>query len=173
LQAAAPATRLLIVCLLTGLNADELSGLRWGAFDLECGTLTIHNQPGRAIVISPPLRAAIEGYRPADPDPDAPVWQDAEGMALSANDLEALIACATHDAGLPRPSEVSSSTFLHTYLAYLVRKGVRLSELEKVVGRISPTVLAAYGVFSPPGAAALPLDSIDVVYPALQAFFKT
>ena len=173
LQAAAPATRLLIGCLLTGLNTDELSGLRWMAFDLESDALQIHNQPGRAIVISPPLRAAIAAYRPADPDPDAPVWQDAEGAALSANDLEALIACAAHDAGLPRPSEVTSKTFLHTYMAYLVRKGVRLSELDKVVGRISPTVLAAYGVFSPPGSAALPLDSIEPVYPALQTFFKT
>ncbi len=173
LEAAAPATRLLIVCLLSGLNTEELSALRWGAFSLESETLQVPNQPGRAIVISAPLRAAIEGCRPADPDPDAPVWQDAEGAALSVNDLEALIACAAHDAGLPRPSEVTSSTFLHSYLAYLVRKGVRLSDLEKVVGRMSPTVLAAYGVFSPPGLAALPLDSIDVVYPALQTFFKT
>jgi hypothetical protein len=118
------------------------------------------------------MRAAIAGYMSSDPDPDSPVWQDAGGEALSDNDLEALIACAAHDAGLTRPSEVASKTFLHTYIAYLVRKGVKLSDLDKVVGRIPPTVLAAYGVFSPPGAA-LSLDAIERVYPALPKYFKT
>jgi len=172
LQAAAPATRLLIVCLLTGLNADELSGLRWGDIDLESDTLNIRNQPGRTIAISQPLRVAIKGYRPSAPDTEAPVWQDAGGEALLANDLDALIACAAHDAGLTRPSEVNTNTFLHTYIAYLARKGVKLSDLGQVVGNVSPTVLAAYGVFSPPGSA-LPLNSIDPVYTALQTFFKT
>jgi hypothetical protein len=95
---------------------------------------------------------------PSDPDPGAPVWQDTGGEAGSDSNLEALISCAAHDAGLTRPSEVTSKTFLHTYIAFLVRKGVKLSELDKVVGNLSPTILAAYGVFSPPGAA-LPLDS--------------
>ena len=171
LEAAGPDTRLLIVCLLTGLNPDEISGLRWGDIDLDSDTLHIHNQSGRAIVMSQPLRVAIADYMPSDPDPDAPVWQDAVCEALSDSDLEALIACAAHDAGLTRPSEVTARTFLHTYIAHLVRKGVKLSELDKVVGKISPKVLAAYGVFSPPGTA-LPLDSIDPVYPALYVFFR-
>jgi integrase len=172
LEAAGPETRLLIVCLLTGLNTDEITALRWGDIDLDADTLHSHDQTGRAVVISPPMRAAIAGYMPSDPDPDAPVLQDAGGEALSDNDLEALIACAAHDAGLTRPSEVNANTFLHTYIAYLVRKGVKLSDLDKVAGKMPPRVLAAYGVFSPPGAA-LPLDSIEPVYPALQVFYKT
>jgi uncharacterized protein involved in exopolysaccharide biosynthesis len=172
LEAASSDTRLLIVCLLTGLNTDEIRGLRWRDIDLDTDILHIHHQTGRTLVISPPMRAAIAGYMHSDPDPDAPVWQDAGGEALSDNDLEALIACAAHDAGLVRPSEVNAKTFLHTYIAYLVRKGVKLSNVDKVVGRIPPTVLATYGVFSPPGAA-LPLDAVELVYPALQTFFKT
>jgi integrase len=172
LEAADPDTRLLTVCLLSGLTTEEIKGLHWGDIDLDSDTLHIHNQQDRMLVISPPLRAAITDYRPPEPDPAATVWQDAGGEALSDNDLEALIACAAHDAGLTRPSEVSAKTFLHTYIAYLVRRGVKLSDLDKVVGTISPTVLAAYGVFSPPGSA-LPLDSIETVYPALQRFFKT
>ena len=171
LEAASPDTRLLIVCLLTGLNPDEISGLRWGDIDPGSDILHIHNQSGREIVMSQPLRVAITNYMPSDPDPAAPVWQDAVCEALSDSDLEALIACAAHDAGLTRPSEVTARTFLHTYIAHLVRKGVKLSELDKVVGKISPKVLVAYGVFSPPGTA-LPLDSIDPVYPALYVFFR-
>jgi integrase len=146
--------------------------MHWGDVDLDTNTLHIHNQSNRDVTISPPLRAAIDDYRPSDPDPDALVWQDAGGEALSDNDLDALIACAAHDAGLTRPSEVNTHTLLHTYIAYLARKGVKLSDLDKVVGKTSPTVLAAYGVFSPPGTA-LPLDSIEPVYPALQTYFKT
>jgi integrase len=172
LEAAGPDTRLLIVCLLSGLNTDAISALRWGDIDLDTDTLHSHNQTGRMLVISPPMRAAIAGYMPADPDPDSPVWQGAGGAALPDYNLEALISCVAHDAGLTRPSEVTSKTFLHTYLAYLVRKGVKLSDLGKVVGRVPPTVLAAYGVFSPPGSA-LSLDAIEPVYPALQTFFKT
>ena len=172
LEAAGPDTRLLTACLLTGLNTDEIRGLHWADIDLDTDTLHIHNQQDRMLVISPPLRAAITDYKPSDPDPAATVWQDAGGEALSDNDLEALIACAANDAGLTRPSEVNAKTFLHTYLAYLVRKGVKLSDLDKVIGKIPLTVLAVYGVFSSPGSA-LPLDSIETVYPALQRFFKT
>jgi uncharacterized protein involved in exopolysaccharide biosynthesis len=172
LEAAGPDTRLLIVCLLSGLNTDAISALRWGDIDLDTDTLHSHNQTGRLLVISPPMRAAIAGYMPSDPDPDSPVWQGAGGEALPDYNLDALISCVAHDAGLTRPSEVTSKTFLHTYLAYLVRKGVKLSDLGKVVGRVPPTVLAAYGVFSPPGSA-LSLDAIEPVYPALQTFFKT
>ena len=171
MEAAGPDLRLLIACLLTGMNTDEISGLRWGDIDLGTDTMHIHNQTGRAIAISLPLRVAIAGYMPSDPDPDAPVWQNAGGDALSDNDLEALITCAAHDAGLTRPSEVNAKTLLHTYIAYLVRKGVKLSDLDNVVGKIPPAVLAAYGVFSPPGTA-LPLESIEPVYPALHTFFK-
>jgi len=172
LEAAGPDTRLLLVCLLSGLNTDAISALRWGNIDLDTDAVHIQDHTVRKLVMTPSMRAAIADYMPSDPDPDSPVWQDAGGEPLSDNNLEALIACVAHDAGLTRPSEVTSRTFMHTYLAYLVRKGVKLSDLDKVVGRISPTVLAAYGVFSPPGAA-LSLDSVEQVYPALQIFFKT
>lgn len=172
LEAAGPDTRLLLVCLLSGLNTDAISALRWGDIDLDTDAVHIQDHTVRKLVMTPSMRAAIADYMPSDPDPDSPVWQDAGGEALSDDNLEALIACVAHDAGLTRPSEVTSKTFLHTYLAYLVRKGVKLSDLDKVVGRIPPTVLAAYGVFSPPGAA-LSLDSVEQVYPALQIFFKT
>jgi integrase len=172
LQAAAADTRLLMACLLSGLNTEELSALRWRDIELDTGIVRIPKQMGRTLAISAPMRAAIAASMPADPDPDAPVWRDAAGEALSANNLEALIACAAHDAGLTRPSEITSRTLLHTYLAHLVRKGVKLSELDNVVGVMAPTVRAAHGVFSPPGAARS-LDAIERDYPVLQQFFET
>ena len=172
LQAAAADTRLLIACLLSGLNTEELSALRWRDIELDTGFVRVPKPMDRMLGISAPMRVAIAASMPADPDPDAPVWRDAAGEALSADELEALIACAAHDAGLTRPSEITSKTFLHTYIAHLVRKGVKLSELDRVVGVMAPTVRAAYGVYAPPGAARS-LDAIEWVYPALQIFFNT
>ena len=172
LEHAAPSARLLIACLLSGLNAHELLSLCWGDIDLVAGELHIGAPTDRRVIISPPLQAAITGCMPADPEPGAPVWGGADRGVYSPGDLAALISCAAHDAGLPRPSEVTPQVFLHTYIAYLVRKGVRLSDLGKVFGEIPPTVLAAYGVLSPPGAA-LPLDSVDPVYPAVRVYFST
>jgi hypothetical protein len=59
-------------------------------------------------------------------------------------------------------------TFLHIHLAYLVRKGVKLYELDEVIRKLSPMILVAYGVFSMLGKA-MPLES---VYPASHAYFK-
>ena len=171
LDAADPQTRLLIVCLMSGLNTEELRSLRWRDVDLDTGVIQVH-QTDRSVAISPPMQAAIAACMPTQGGPDTPLWQNASGETLSGDDLEALVACAAHDAGLTRPSEVSAGTFVHTYLAYLVRKGIRLSDLAKVVGQIPPRVLATYGVFSPPGSS-LPVDSVEVVYPALQSFFTT
>ena len=172
LENAAPPVRLLIACLLSGLNTHELLSLCWGDIDLGNSQLQIGKPTARTVTITPPLQAAITGCMPDAPVPDAPVWSDVGRGRYSPGDLAALVSCAAHDAGLPRPSDVTPQVFLHTYLAYLVRKGVRLSDLGKVFGEIPPTVLAAYGVFSPPGVA-LPLDSVDLVYPAVRAFFST
>lgn len=57
-------------------------------------------------------------------------------------------------------------SFLHTHIAYLVRKGVKLYEFDKVIRKLSPMMLVAHGVFSMLGAA-MPLES---VYPALHVF---
>ena len=68
--------------------------------------------------------------------------------------------------GLVNPGEITPQALRHTYIAYLVRQGVRLSDLERVAGDMPPTVLAAYAAFSPPGPGT-PLDSMEHDYPAL------
>jgi site-specific recombinase XerD len=98
---------------------------------------------------------------------DSPVFPDSNGDALGAGDLEALLTCAAHDAGLVNPTEVTPQVLCHTYIAYLVRQGVRLSDLESITGYMPPTVLAAYATFSPPGSG-MSLDSVERDYPALK-----
>ncbi len=169
LEAADPDARLLIACLLSGLEINEAQDLRWGDIDTGAGELHVDGKNRRVIPVTAPLAALVSECAASDVQADAAVWQDASGGPLGAADLAALVSCAAHDAGLTTPTEVTPEALRHTHLAYLVRQGIRLGDLAKLAGYISPTVLATYGVMSPPGAAVA-LDPDRFVYPALGSY---
>jgi hypothetical protein len=73
------------------------------------------------------------------------------------------VACAAHDAGVEDAVEVTAAVLRHTYVAYLVRQGARLADIERVVGRLPPAAYTDYGRLSPPGAG-VPLDRIETAY---------
>jgi integrase len=171
LRAARPDIRLLLVCLLSGLSVEEARALQWGDIDTGAGRLQVRGQGQRSLPLTVPLTVAVAQARPADPDVAAPVWQAADGAPLAREDIGAMLLFTAHDAGLTRPPEVTPEGVRHTYLAYLVRQGVRLNDLPGLVGPVPPGVLAAYGVHSPPGSA-VPLASVGSVYPALEGFYQ-
>lgn len=147
LRSAGPDSRLLIVCLLSGLTAGEARVLRWDDIDKDAGTIHVRGESGRTIPVTPPLLAAIEAVMPAVPGVDTPVWQDTSGKPLAPDDMASMLVYSAHDAGLIRPPEVTPEAVRHTCIASLVRKGVRLNDLARLAGHISPATLAAYGFF--------------------------
>jgi integrase len=165
-KAAESKSRLLITLLLSGLSVEEVSAMRAGDIDLSASELTVAGRHERVLAIAPAVAAVISACLPGETPADSSVCPDSSGAALGPGDLGALLACAAHDAGLVNPAEITPRVLRHTYIAYLVRQGVRLSDLEKVAGDIPPTVLATYATFSPPGSG-VPLDSVDRNYPAL------
>jgi len=171
LRIAGPDIRLLIVSLLSGLTAGEAVALRWGDIDRDAGVIHIGGRSSRTLPVTTPLLAAIKEFVPADADVDSPVFPDASGKPLASDDLAAMLLYTAHDAGLTRPQDVTPEAVRHTYIAYLVRKGVRLNELARIVGQMSPVTLAAYGLYSPPGAA-VSLDSVEPLYPVLQSYYQ-
>jgi len=160
------AARLLIGALLSGLTLEEAAALRWGHVDPQAGRIEVPGPNGRTLPLLGPLKAAFARCSPAAVTAEIPVWQDGSGAPLAEDDLSALLSCAAYDAGITNPSEVSAQVLRHTYLAFLVRQGARLGELQRVAGRLAPATLAGYGVFSPPGAGSA-LEDIDLLYPAL------
>ena len=56
--------------------------------------------------------------------------------SVSAEDLSALITYSANDAGIAKPNEVTPDALRHTYLAFLVRQGLKLSEIRRVAGRL-------------------------------------
>jgi len=165
-KAADSKSRLLITLLLSGVSVEEVSAMRVGDLKLSASELTVTGRHASMLAIVPASAAVIAACISGEPPPDSPVCPDSNGAALDAGDLAALLACAAHDAGLVNPAEITPRVLRHTYIAYLVRQGVRLSDLQIVVGDMPPTVLAAYAAFSPPGSG-VSLDSVERNYPAL------
>lgn len=167
LAAADPKTRLLIGLLLSGPSATEAAALRWAHFDRETGKLYVPGHDARSLDLLGSVPGWFAALAAAADAAAAPVWTVEDGTPLDVSGLAAMIACAAHDAGLADPARVTPERLRHTYLAYLVRQGVRLTELERVAGRLPPGVLAAYGQLSPP-TPGVALERIERLFPALR-----
>jgi len=158
------ATRVAMLLLLHGVAPEELSGLRSGDVDLPRRVIRIGGEWPREIAIGAGLERALAA-RPAAAD--APLVSLRGGRPATPSDLAGAILYAAHDAALERPAELTPGALRHTYIAFLVRQGIRFADLARVVGHLPPEALAAYGDLAPAGPRA-PLDSIQLVLPPLR-----
>jgi len=156
---------LVIAALFCGLSIDELAALRYKDIDLGAGRLCVTTASNRSYCLHEPLKHLLS-ERHVGRD-GAVFLADTQGNPLTTEDLEGLITCAACDAGLTFPAEVTSKVLRHTYLAYLVRQGVRLADVRDMFGGVAPASLREYGQLSPPGPG-LPFGQIDPVFPALR-----
>jgi uncharacterized protein involved in exopolysaccharide biosynthesis len=160
LELADSATRQLMGLVLSGITPAECVLLDVRAIDLAAGTVQAPGD-GRIIRLSPALAALFGGHRPL------PLWSD-DPAGGGAAGLLARIGLLAHDAGLSHPDEVDAAALRHTYICYLVRQGTRLTEIERIIGRLPAAELARYAVYSPAGAAK-PLAQVALSYPACSA----
>ncbi|SMF97094.1 Uncharacterized protein involved in exopolysaccharide biosynthesis [Methylomagnum ishizawai] len=157
-EAADTGARQLLGLLLAGVGLEEAAALGPEAVDMAGDRLRLDGAAPRELPLAPRLKAELaetQGrpawYAETPPDPE---------------DLAAHIAFAAADAGLPAPETVDAQVLRHTYIVYLVRRGIRLADLEKVVGKLPLKSAAAYARYSPPGQG-LRADAVPLVYPAL------
>ncbi|MDP3334760.1 MAG: hypothetical protein Q8S55_22660 [Methylococcaceae bacterium] len=132
----------LIGLLLSGLTFDEAATLKADQIDLENALITVGDSSPRTLGIGNALKTLLEqsGGHPAW-DGDNPLLID---------DLNAVLICAAVDSGLPNPDEITAEAIRHSYIAYLVRQGLRLADLEQITGYLEPTVISSYSTYSPP-----------------------
>ncbi|WP_347257544.1 integrase [Methylocaldum sp.] len=154
LEAANRSTKWTIGLLLSGLSLEEIAELRAEQFEHAGDTLRIDGKNSRAVPIPRRLKLWLA--------------ESEDFPNLETDDPASLIACAAVDSGLAQPETIDASALRHTYISYLVRQGIRLSELERIVGPLPAKTLAGYGRFSPPGPG-LPAESVPLIYPALRA----
>jgi uncharacterized protein involved in exopolysaccharide biosynthesis len=154
LAAATDDARLAILLLLHGLTGEEARALGWDGVDLARRTLSVGGESARTVPLQDALADCL-ARRPAAPG--QPLLADAAG-------LDANLLCAAHDAGVDEPAEVTAAALRHTYVAFLVRQGIRFADLAQLVGRLPADLMAAYSRLAPAGPR-LPLEAIERVMP--------
>lgn len=157
LQTANTKQQLLISWLLSGLTLDEITTIQASQIDLEKNTAVLTGPSARTI----PLH---HGFQTLLADTSSQLVHPS-GKMFGHDDLVALLSCLAIDAGLPNPEEITADTLRHSYIVYLVQQGIRLSELERVVGYLPPTELSQYRNYSPEGEG-YSADDINLFYPS-------
>jgi succinoglycan biosynthesis transport protein ExoP len=143
--------------------------LTWDNIDLETKTIWIPRTTPRAILLGPHIAylfAATMQQKRAEADER--VLGGSSGDSPLSH-LKAVISYAAHDASLEQPAEITPAVIRHTFIVFLVRQGIRFTELARVVGPLPAGVTAAYGAIVPI-ATRRPLDETDRVIPALREF---
>jgi uncharacterized protein involved in exopolysaccharide biosynthesis len=164
-RAADPGTRLAIALLLSGLSPEEAVALRGADVDLARGAIELRGPPRRTVRLNAGLVQALSVRAAAA---EEPILREASGGAASLASLATQLLCAAHDAGIERVDEVTPAALRHTYVAFLVRQGVRFADLAQWVGPLPAETLAAYSALAPSGAR-LAADSVNRNFPGVDA----
>ena len=148
----------LITLLLSGLSAEEISLLDKDTINKDNDTLNIKGTSPRSIPINSALKKLFSDNNYC--------MESASGQPLTTEDIASILLCSVIDAGLAGPNEINAEAIRHSYIIYLVQQGMRLSDLELIIGYISPVDLSAYSNYSPPSPGR-PFKEIDLIHPAL------
>ncbi len=165
LAASTPEARVAALLLLHGVTPEELLALRWEDVDAGASKLLIRGASPRALALAAPAVAAL-GELPKSAD--GFVMSAAGARALTQDELATELLCAAHDGGVERPAEVTPQSLWHSYVAFLARQGIRMSDLGRLVGRLAPEQAAAYSALAPQGKR-LGLAEIRVVMDGVDA----
>ena len=159
LRAAEDGPRRAILLLLSGLDLAEVAALRWRDVDAERSVIRVGGEQGRDVAAGGALRSLLEGAASKD-------GSESIVGPLSQDGIDAQIFCAAHDAALDEPTQVTAACLRHTYLAFLVRQGIRFADLTRLVGALPAEVVGAYSALSPPGTR-LSREQARLLHPAL------
>jgi len=169
LAAGTDAGRLAVMGLSLGLNRDELINLRWGQIDFNAGALHVADDSQRSLLLNQSLTKFLIFAR-GDAQPETTVLRDGQGKAFTVDELKTLIVYTSLDAGIEAAQEITPETIRYSYLAYLVRQGIRFAEIGQIVGRLSTDEMAACAGLAAPQLPHVALDKIERIMPALLNF---
>jgi uncharacterized protein involved in exopolysaccharide biosynthesis len=166
LGSAAPENLAILACLLCGLSTDEVVSLQRQHVNTATGTLLVPGQSSRALPL-PAQLLTLTNHRPAD-SPDTPLFLKTKDRPLDTEDIHSVVTSSAYDAELEQPHSVTPATLRHTYVAFLVRQGLRFSELGHLVGRLSAET---FNMLAPlaPEAQRVSINSVEHLLPALRS----
>jgi polysaccharide biosynthesis transport protein len=167
ITAATEDARLIAVALLIGLTLEEILRLRWEEVDLADGVIRLSNPDVRTVPLEEPVLARFRARRPQSSQPTGPVLQQPDGSVLRSEDAARLVLFAAYDAGLDRPEQVTPQALRYTLISFLLRQGIRASDIDRFVGRVPQNDLVAYMQLHSP-ASRRPAEEIERLLPALR-----
>lgn len=125
-QTAEPVIKAVISLLFNGLSLTEIRSLTPDCLDTNTLMILIPGQRNLLMTESVALLCA-GGYVFSD-------WP-------SEDDIKALLCCAAIDSGLSHPEHLTLETLQLTYILFLLQQGIKLADLTKIVGPLSPNRL--------------------------------
>lgn len=160
--------RLIIALLFTGVSPSEITNARHQDMDLVHGFIDVSGPSARRVTLPEPLRIELaclvaEFAR----DPAGPAVADGTGRSVTEAAIDTQLACCAHDAGIRHADTVTAGALHFTYAAYLVRQGIRMSDLHTIVGRLSSEWTNDLLRLSPPGGL-VDASVVERTYPAFR-----
>ena len=164
LEAASPEVRAVMALLLGGVAPEELLSLQCDDIDIAARQIRVRGDSARTIDLVEPTASLLDRLpRTAG----APLYSRPDGNPRSLDELASDLLYAAHDAGIDRPVDVTPAALRHSYVAFLAKQGIRLADLAKLVGRLSPDQAAIYSSYAPPGKRVT-LEQVDPVMPGIR-----
>ena len=148
-DAADSLTLLLVNTILSGLSIEEAAGLCWNQINLKSSEINVPGENARTVPLPARLRAMFAKYVYSDEVVDGHIWKNKDNIPpLSVDDLTEFILDAVQDANLSNPSEIDEHAIRYTYLAFLIRQGIKQEELEQISGKLPHVLKTACSILS-------------------------
>jgi len=157
-------SRVVMLLLLSGVDLDEVLELRWSDVDLATSTMRVGGESGRDIVFGEALRRFLEAVPNVT---RSELLVRSSARPATRDSIDAQILGAAHDAAIEAAPQVTSACLRHTYIAFLVRQGIRFADLTRLVGPLPVEAISAYSALSPAGAR-LSSAQVQLIHPALR-----
>jgi len=164
-QASDGDSRLAVLLLLSGLSPDEALALRRSDVDPAGNRIRVGGGAARDIALHDSLRALL-AERAAKARSEFVLGEG--DRPPSRDTLNAQLLCGAHDAGIESAIEITPDCLRHTYVAFLVRQGIRFADLTRLIGHLPADVLGAYSALAPIGPRVA-LEEISVVFSAFRS----
>ena len=140
LHAAAPQNLPILACLLCGLSPEELVSLQQQHLDIGHKVLRVPGSSSRVLPLAAQLQPLAQQAQSSG-NPQSPLFTLGAGGPMEPQDVDAVVTSSAFDADLTDAQSVTPAALRHTYVAFLLRQGLRFSELSQLVGRVSTEAL--------------------------------
>lgn len=147
-QAAEPSIKAIIHLLFNGLSLPEILTLSADCLNFDALMILIPGQ--RNVLMTESTADWFKQHAAFDNWP-------------SEAEIATLLCCAAIDSGLPNPELITIETLRRSYLLFLVRQGIKLADLTKIAGPLSPEQLLELGRHAVPQANPA-LENINLDY---------